>query len=85
MFHGKGQRGMKHSTEWLQYSTAVSYIPPRCLNTPRRCQIFLGGGEIFHGGVKYSTQVLKYSTEVSNIPPRGSNIPARGLTIPWRC
>ena len=53
MFHGKGQlfhRGIKQITEVLEYCVEVSYISWRCLNAPRRCQIF-------HGGVKYSTEV----------------------------
>ena len=62
--------GIKYSVKGVKYSTEVSNIPRRGLNTPGRYKIF-------HGGIKYSTEGVKYSTEVSNIPQRGLNIPRR--------
>ena len=63
---------MKDSTEVLKYSTEG-------VNIPRRCQIFHGGGQIFHKDKEYSTEVFKCSMEASNIAQRCLNIPRRCL------
>ena len=60
-------KGTKHATDRVERSTEVLNIQRRGSNGPRRCYIFPGEGQMFHGGAKYSTERVKCSTEVLNV------------------